>query len=420
MIQKSILFFALVISMSNYGQKQQASPYSFFGIGNNFLSKTVEENTMGSTGTALSTPGSLNFSNPAALSGLLFTTYAVGAINTVNQLTDQTSVQKNSVFSLSYLSLGVPLGSKGGLTAGIRARTGVGYTFYGQDNSNNLVKSQTYEGSGGASSLFVGGGYQVFKGLSVGLEAAFVFGSIEHVVTESQEGVTYDTQEKANSDLRGVESKIGLFYTTMLSKTKSFNAGLTVSNESAIKVTETSVFSKGFYSNNLNIPKESLTPVSVSGTAVTPFNTTVAVAYGKRSVWQTSLEYSFNKAQYYTGETLVNNTRGVDYKDYSRISFGGYYIPKFNSLTSYFQRVVYRYGVKYENTGMEFSGVPLTDLGMSFGVGLPLGKGLTHLNVGFELGVKGEVSDALVEEKYFNVRMSMSLGDKWFRKRRID
>ena len=91
-----------------------------------------------------------------------------------------------------------------------------------------------------------------------------------------------------------------------------------------------------------------------------------------------------------------------------------------NSLTNYFQRVVYRYGFKYENTGMELRGEQLNDLGMSFGLGLPLGKGLTYLNLGVEYGVKGKASSALVEEKYLNVRMSMSLGDKWFRKRKID
>lgn len=417
MIQKTILFFALLISMSNYGQKQQASPYSFFGIGNNFLSKTVEENSMGGVGTAVSVPGNLNFSNPAAMSGILFTSYTIGALNTVNQLVDQNTTQSNSVFSLSYLALGIPLGDKGGLSAGLRARSGVGYTMFGSDGENS---SYTFEGSGGASSLFVSGGYQIFKGFSIGGEISYVFGSIEHLVTETQEGVTYDSQEKSNSSLRGIEAKLGLFYSKTLNKTKNFNVGVTLANESTIKLSETSVFYKGFFTDNLNSIKKTLDPVSVTGTAVTPRNITGAIAYGKRSVWQTSLEYSFNKAQYFTGETLVNNTRGVVYNDYSRISFGGYYIPKFNSLTNYFQRVVYRYGAKYENTGMEFSGVPLKDLGMSFGVGLPLGKGLTYLNLGVEAGVRGEVSDALVQEKYLNVRMSMSLGDKWFRKRRID
>lgn len=419
MIQKTILFFALLISMSNYGQKQQASPYSFFGIGNNFLSKTVEENMMGGIGTAVSVPGNLNFSNPAALTGLLFTTYSVGAINTLNELSDNETTQKNSVFSISYLGLGVPLGDKGGLTAGFRARSGVGYTMYATDATNEL-STYTFEGSGGASSLFVAGGYQIFKGFSLGVEASFIFGSIEHLVTENQDNITYDSQEKSESALRGLETKLGIYYTTMLGKTKNLNFGMTVENESNINVTETSVFYKGFFTDDISSVKKTLDPVTVTGTATTPLNATFAIAYGKRSKWQTSIEYSARKAQTYRGQTLINNTRGIVYKDYSRISFGGYYIPKFNSLTSYFQRVVYRYGVRYENTGMELSGVPLTDLGMSFGVGLPLGKGLSSLNIGLEYGVKGEVSDALVEEKYFNVRMSMSLGDKWFRKRRID
>lgn len=418
MIQKTILFFALLISMSNYGQKQQASPYSFFGIGNNFLSKTVEENAMGGVGTAVSVPGNLNFSNPAALSGMLFTTYSIGVINTLNQVTDQTTTQKSSIFSLSYMGLGIPLGDKGALTAGIRARTGVGYTFYGQGESDGVETSQVFEGSGGASNLFVSGGYQIFKGFSLGLEAAFVFGSIEHLVSEDQEGLSYGIREVSESALRGLETKAGLFYSTMLNKSKNFNVGFTVANESTINVTESSQLYKVNQSNGSF--KTSLPATSVEGTVVTPMNTTFALAYGKRSVWQTSFEYSFNKAQYFTGETLVNNTRGVVYEDYTRYSFGGYYIPKFNALNNYFKRIVYRYGAKYENTGMQLNGESIRDLGMSFGVGLPLGKGLTHLNLGFEYGVKGEVSESLVEEKYFNVRMSMSLGDKWFRKRRID
>ena len=268
--------------------------------------------------------------------------------------------------------------------------------------------------------MFVAGGYQIAKGFSLGLEAAFIFGEIEHVVTEQQDGISYDSREKSNSSLRSIETKLGLFYTSKIGKTKNLNLGLTIANNSEIDITETSVFYKGFFSGDSEAIKLTLDPVMYYGTVVNPLNTTVAVAYGNRSKWQTSFEYSFNKAQSFSGEALINNTRGVTYIDYSRLSFGGYYIPKFNSLTRYFERVVYRYGLKYENTGMQFSGVPLKDLGISFGVGLPLGKGLTHLNVGFEYGVKGKVSDVLIEEEYFNIRMSISLGDKWFRKRRID
>tara|TARA_B100000809_G_scaffold263953_1_gene318487 strand:+ start:1754 stop:3013 length:1260 start_codon:yes stop_codon:yes gene_type:complete len=419
MIQKLILFFALLFTVTIVAQKQQASPYSFFGIGNNFLSKTVEESMMGGIGTAISDPLGLNFSNPAAQSGLKFTTYTVAAINTQNEVSDLNSTQKNSVFSLSYLAIGVPLADKGALTAGLRARTGVGYTLFATNESNDQ-SNYTFEGSGGASSFFIGGGYTILKGFSVGLEAAFVFGEIEHVVTEKQTGVAYDTREKATSALRGLEAKLGFFYTKKVGTANNLNFGLSFVNANKIKVTETSTFYKGVFSAASENIKLTLDPIEVKGNVVNALNTTMAIAYGKKSVWQSSIEYSFNKPQSFEGETLTNNTRGVVYTDYARYAIGGYYIPKFNSLTSYFQRVIYRAGLKYENTGMELSGTPINDLGISFGLGLPLGKGLTHLNVGLEYGIKGEVTDTLVEEKYFNVRMSMSLGDKWFRKRRID
>ena len=271
---------------------------------------------MGGIGTAVSVPGNLNFSNPAALTGLLFTTYSVGAINTLNELSDNETTQKNSVFSISYLGLGVPLGDKGGLTAGFRARSGVGYTMYATDATNEL-STYTFEGSGGASSLFVAGGYQIFKGFSLGVEASFIFGSIEHLVTENQDNITYDSQEKSESALRGLETKLGIYYTTMLGKTKNLNFGMTVENESNINVTETSVFYKGFFTDDISSVKKTLDPVTVTGTATTPLNTTFAIAYGKRSKWQTSIEYSARKAQTYTGQTLINNTRGIVYKDYS-------------------------------------------------------------------------------------------------------
>ena len=418
MIQKTFLFFALLITAQHFAQKQQASPYSFFGMGNNFLAKTVEENMMGATGTALSVPGNLNFSNPAAQTNMRFTTYSLGVINTLNEISDGTNKQRSSLFSLSYLGMGIPLGNKGGITAGLRARTGVGYTLYGENE--DMTSDLTFEGSGGASSLFLSAGYQIFKGFSLGAEASYVFGQIEHVVTEVQDGITYDTREKSVSDLRGLEAKLGMFYTKRVGKTKNLNLGLTVVPESTINVTETSSFYKLSDSDINDFPRKTLEPVTVKGSVTTPLNTTMAIAYGKASVWQSSFEYSYNKAQQYTGQTLLNNTRGVVYTDYSRMSFGGYYIPKFNSLTSYFQRVVYRAGIKYEDLGMQLQGNALKDVGISFGVGLPLGKGLTHLNIGAEYGVKGGVNEGLVEEKYFNVRMSISLGDKWFNKRRIN
>ena len=76
---------------------------------------------------------------------------------------------------------------------------------------------------------------------------------------------------------------------------------------------------------------------------------------------------------------------------------------------------------------MQINGTPgsntftdINDFGISFGLGLPLGNRLSNLNVGFEYGKKGTTTNGLLEEKYFNLRLSLSLNDKWFKKRIID
>ena len=61
----------------------------------------------------------------------------------------------------------------------------------------------------------------------------------------------------------------------------------------------------------------------------------------------------------------------------------------------------------------------IDDFGISFGVGLPLAGQLSNLNIGFELGKRGKVTDGLVRENYYNFRLSLSLADKWFKKREI-
>ena len=420
MIKKSILLFTLIISTSLVAQKQQASPYSFFGIGTNLESKTIEESLMGGVGTAISDPIHLNFSNPAALSNLRFTTYAIGAKNSQTMVSDATTTQKSSIFSISYLAMGIPLGNSAALTAGFRGKSSVGYNLK-EGDFNSVDGLYTYEGTGGASSLFMGGGVKVFKGLSVGLEGAFIFGDVNNTITYHQVDTQYDTRKKIVSTLRGFDTKFGLYYEDKVSKKNRYTLGLTFLKSKDITVSEVSSFYKGFFSSEFESIKSALTPVDLVGSIENPIKTTFAVGYGQFSKWHASLEYSFNDAVRYQGETLKNNTNNVVFNKYNRISLGGYYIPKFNSLTSYFSRMTYRAGLKYENLGMTIKNNDIKDFGMSFGIGLPMGKGLSDMNVGFEYGKKGKVnSDGLIEEKYFNVKLSLSLGDKWFNKRTID
>ena len=110
----------------------------------------------------------------------------------------------------------------------------------------------------------------------------------------------------------------------------------------------------------------------------------------------------------------------VSYNKSNRISVGGFYLPKFNSISSYWSRITYRAGFNFKKTGLIVNNTEVNDFGMSFGVGLPMGKQLSNINVGFELGKRGELNNGLIKENYLNFRLSLTLNDKWFNKRKLD
>lgn len=137
------------------------------------------------------------------------------------------------------------------------------------------------------------------------------------------------------------------------------------------------------------------------------------------------MDYNFQKALKLDGNVL-NNYSKIKYDNSNKIALGGFFIPKYNSITSYWDRVTYRAGIKLEKTGLLVNGsgiendfTAIDDYGISFGVGLPVSNQLSNLNIGFEFGKRGETEKGLVQENYFNFRLSLSLNDKWFRKLEI-
>ena len=147
---------------------------------------------------------------------------------------------------------------------------------------------------------------------------------------------------------------------------------------------------------------------------------------GKANKWSAGVDYSFREAIEVTGLLESYNSK-LAYQKASNISVGGFYIPRYNSISSYWDRIVYRWGFNAEQTGLMVDGTgdgveytAIDKFGISFGVGLPVGAQLSRLNLGFELGKRGTKDNGLVEEKFFNFRLGLTFGNKWFTTRKIN
>ena len=221
--------------------------------------------------------------------------------------------------------------------------------------------------------------------------------------------------------------KIGAQYQKELANKLQLNVGVTVELESDLTTTTNqNLYTLSFGASGNEIIRDTQSDPSIKGSIVNPAKTILGAGLGKENKWYAGVNYEFQNA--IKNQNFLNETGdGYKYENSNRISIGGFYLPKINSISSYWNRVTYRAGLRFEDTGLAVNGsgaannfTAIKDFGINLGLGLPLGNRLSNINVGVEYGQKGTTSNNLIKENYFNFRLSLSLNDIWFKKRQID
>ena len=427
MIRKIIvIILTLFVSVASFAQKNNTSAYSFFGIGDKNNTNTVEQLSMGGIGVALTDAYHLNFSNPASAASLSFTTYALAIENKNTSAKDNNDTQSAAATYLSYLALGVPIGEKGGLTFGLLPNSSVGYSLISNvlDTEGEITEATLYEGEGGTNKIFLNFGYKLFKGLSVGLQGNYVFGKIENSIINQTGDALLATKYETVSNVKGYSMNVGFQYETKLNSKLDLNLGVSFDLNNTIE-TDGNEYLYSVAISSFDSPRDTILNVNSVGELKSPLKTTLGAGIGQKNKWFAGVDYSFQNALELKG-SIFNSYSKIDYDSYSKIAVGGFYTPKYNSISSYWERVTYRAGLKFEKTGLLIDPVgngsdftAIDDFGISFGVGLPMSQQLSNLNLGFEFGKRGKTTNGLVQENYLNFRLSFSLNDRWFKKLEI-
>lgn len=431
MIRRIVFFTLLIVTTQLFSQRTSSSPYSIFGAGEELATMTAEQFAMGGIGAAYRSNRFLNFVNPAAISNLQYTVYTFGLLNNRINIKGAPTSQNTNTTSLSYIAIGIPLiKNKFGFVAGMQPTSAVGYSLINTitDSEGLAIDITEFSGSGSVNRVYGGFGYTIFKGFSLGFEADFLFGNIENEVLNARRDVAFATKSNEVLDVRGGSIKVGVQYQKKTEKNLNLTLGAAFKLGNSQRITgQENIYSLAFSPAGNEVPRDTLFSGAVRGNIKRPLETTLGVGLGKSEKWFVSADYKFRDGFNSTG-FLVNSSQTFRYGQSNRISLGGFYLPKFNSITSYWDRVTYRAGIKFEKTGLQVNGNPsgstftdINDFGISFGLGLPIGRRLpSNLNFVFEFGRRGTTDNNLLQENYFNLRMSLSLNEIWFKKRRID
>lgn len=419
MIKKFCLIAVLFITAFS-GKAQEGSttsPYSFFGVGLQQFKGTVESRAMG--GIQLQRDSlHINLLNPASLSDLKFTTFTVGA-NHQEITSKTTSVEENSSkTTLDYFALGFPVSKKIGVSFGLMPFTTVGYQI--NDVNEDVTIVNRFTGRGGINRAFVSAGYKIMDGLSVGLSANYNFGNIQTVSLRSQENVELATEERNRKDISGLGVELSAQYERMITDKLKLNTYFKYVPQgiSYTSVNEREIASVQFTATGVSVDFETVDVDLPETNFDYPSSFTVGLGIGEENKWFVGADLTNEKTIRFANvsPSPINAT----YKNATYFRIGGYYVPKYNSISSYWERITYRGGFRLEETGLNISGEDIEEFGISFGVGLPAGRKISNVNITGEYGQRGTTDADLIQENFFNVGVSLSINDLWFVKSKFN
>lgn len=420
MIKKIIAGVCLILSAVGFSQENNASPYSYYGIGDVKFKGTTENRSMGGLGIL---PDSIhvNLQNPATYSALKFTTYTIGASDKIRTLKTESDSEKANRATLDYLAVALPF-RKVGVAFGLMPYTSVGYKIQDNETIGNEEYVRRFNGSGGLNRAFIGASYKVTRKFGLGVDFQYNFGNIEtkSIMAKPDFGVQYPTREINKSTYNGVSFNIGATYETKLNKL-DWTSSITYAPKSKLKsTTDRDLATITLTALDAEILQDQLETITVKEDVDMPSAFTIGTGIGEARKWFAGVEFTSQSSN--TLAARFDQVTNVNFKSSNKIAFGGYYIPKYNAFNSYLSKITYRAGFRFENTGLVLNNEDIKDTAFTFGTGLPLGgyTGGSNLNLGFEIGRRGTTKANLIQENYVNIMLSLSINDRWFAKRRYE
>ncbi|CAH0334600.1 hypothetical protein FVB9288_00192 [Flavobacterium sp. CECT 9288] len=415
MIKKILISSCLFFSIATFAQEGSASPYSFYGIGQVRFRGAHEYRSM--AGVAVEQDSiHVNLQNPASYANLKYTSVALGGTYGTTALKSVSKSANATRTTIDYLAVGLPMG-KFGLGFGLIPYSSVGYKVQSTSTEVGATNSR-FDGKGGMNKAFVGLGYKVAPKFNIGADVSYNFGKIETNSFQYVNDVATGTRELNTADLSGVNFSVGMMYETKLYKKINAYTSLTYTIESNLRSNNSRNIATALYNSDFNIAVvDVLADINSATDLILPSKIALGGGIGESRKWLLGGTIEYGKTSGQANE--YNNNANVGYGKYGSVALGGYYIPKYNSFTSYAKRIVYRGGLRYEKTGLVINTESINDMGLTLGVGLPLNGTFSNVNIGFEMGKRGTTKANLIQENYANVSFGFSLNEKWFERRKF-
>ena len=386
------------------------SPYSRLGMGILGDNATGIQRSMGGVGIAMQNGRQINVMNPASYSQVDSLTFLwdIGLDLTNSWSTEGSKHGYNLGGGLDYITMEFRLAKNLGGAIGVVPFSSVGYSFGGDIDNGNDRRT----GVGGLSELFAGIGYQPFKGLSIGANFSYLFGTTTN--TTAVEAIT-TSQFTRNLEVRDWNMRVGLQYGFNVSRKSRIVLGATYSPKKSMHGTAWGTIAD--VSQDTKVDTVASMPMKGNYELPNTFGAGVSYTYDNRLSLELDYTYQqWSKAKY----TPIDYFEVPDTKwnDRWKVAAGMSFTP--NPRGNYLNRMTYRMGGFYENDYMTVNGNNVRDYGVGIGFSFPaLAGNKTLVNLGVEWKHRYTAPTNLIKEDYLNITLSVNFNEMWFWKNKI-
>lgn len=403
------------------------SPYSVFGPGIVQPYLNVRNMALGGIGIGLSGKGNMNPLNPATYrTGVdtLSVRFDIGFNVSINGLTQEIngSRAKNNSTSggLSDIEFYFPVCKWYKMAVYLLPLTDMFYkTSYFSDNGEFPYVGRTqliHEGDGGISKL--GWGHALGWGpVTAGVNLNYLFGKLMqtstlHFLDDTLSKYAGAGEYYTETRLNGFGLDVGLTAVIPIKEYQSFTIGASYTMKGTLQAKRTTLAQGvfGSYTDTAYMPE-----AARRGKYTFPSSLRAGFSYEYENQCVIGADFTYawwkEYSEYGKSYDFFRNTYSVN---------AGAELKNNPQATTVARRFAYRIGGFFQNNYTAYTDKELYSYGFSVGLGIPVRKSRSLINVGLQFGQTGSLKRGQIRENFMRVGVSFSSMETWFVKPKYD
>ena len=407
-------FLAAIAPLFVFAQGGTSSPYSQYGLG--VMSDRSQGLSRGMKGASLGVRKGniINTQNPASYSAVDSLTMLIDA-GVSGQITNykenNTKVSQKSA-NFEYFVGSFRMLRHVGLSVGVLPYSAIGYSYETKSATNTYISN---DGDGGFREAFLGIGWQMFPGLSVGANVGYLWGGFDRSVISAESTSLASLSRIYSTEVSSYLADFGIQWQQPLSRTDNITVGATLGLGHKLGADATCVVS--------NVTMMLSDSMTVSNAYSVPMSYGVGVAYNHDDRLLVDADFLLRRWGSLDYPAISDNgdyaMQGGLLKDSYHFRAGLDYVPNDRTSRKYYNHIHYRLGAGYSTSYFYVNGKEgPKELSVSIGLGLPMLNNRSMVNISGQWCRTS--ATGMISENTFRINLGLTFNERWFAKWKID